>query len=399
MKIKNLRAHKIKDSRKEPTVEVELKTEKGNFIASCPLGKSKGKNEAAVVDVSRAIENVNKIIAPKLKNQDPKNQQDLDKLMIKLDGTQNKSKLGANAILPVSMVICRAGAAAEKLSLYEYIAKISELKIKDKGFKIPLSMFNFLEGGAHSAGRNNLDLQEFMVVPQRKSFAENFTLANKIFGNLQKIIKESYSQNIQMGDEGGFAPPISQTDQALFLLKNSISGEDAKIAIDAAASQFYKNGKYILEGKEMSRQELIDFYKDLVERFPIISIEDPFAEEDFESFKEIMGQIPNITIIGDDLTTTNIKRIKQAEAKNSCNGVIIKPNQIGTITETIEAVKLSKSYGWKTIVSHRSGETMDDFISDLAVGVGADFIKSGSPTQSERMVKYNRLLEIEQELK
>ena len=336
-KIKEIIEREIKDSRGKPTVEVELITEKGRFIASCPSGASTGKNEALELrdedgrGVSKAIANVNKIIAKKLVGKDPINQKELDEMMIALDGTENKSKLGANAILPVSMAICRAGAAAEKLPLYKYIAKISGNSSK----KIPFAGFNFIEGGAHAIGRNNLDLQEFMVVPHKKTFAENIMIANKKFSNLQRIIKESYGENVEMGDEGGFTPKISRAEQALFLLKNAITEGDTKIAIDVAASEFYKNGKYILEGKEISRKELLDFYKNLVLRFPIISIEDPFAEEDWEGFKEITKELPDTIVVGDDLTTTNIKKIKEAHSKNACSGVIIKVNQIGTVSKTI----------------------------------------------------------------
>lgn len=398
-KIKEIRAREIKDSRGNPTVEVELETEKGNFVASVSSGASTGKNEALELrdedgkSVSKAIKNINKIIAPELKGINPANQKELDELMIKLDGTENKSKLGANAILPVSIAICRAGAIAEKLSLYQYIAKLSGNNIESK---IPFGCFNFIEGGKHAV--NDLNIQEFMVVPQKKSFTENLILANKIFSSLKEILEKNYGADLKIGDEGGFAPQISKAEQALFLLKNAIGGADAKIIIDAAASQFFKNGKYVLEQKEFSRAELLDFYKDLSKRFEIIGIEDPFAEEDWEGFKEIKKELPEIIIIGDDLTTTNIKKINVAKTKNACSGIIIKPNQIGTVSETIEAAKLAKSFGWKIIVSHRSGETMDDFIADLAVGVGADFIKSGSPIQPERMVKYNRLLDIENEL-
>jgi len=399
-KIKEIKAREIKDSRGNPTVEVELKTEKGSFTASCPSGASTGKGEALELrdsngrGVSDAIKNVNEIITPKLKGKDPANQKELDELMVELDGTENKSKLGANAILPVSMAVCRAGAAANKVSLYEYIAKLAGAHFP---LALPLPSFNFIEGGAHAD--NKLDIQEFMIIPQKKSFKNNLLLANTVFLNLKEIIVKNYGENIQMGDEGGFAPEISKTEQALFLLKNAIAeNQDAKIALDCAASQFYKNGKYFLEAKEFSRAELLNFYKDLVIRFDIISIEDPFSEDDWEGFKEAKRELSGVLVIGDDITTTNIKKIKETYSKNACNGVIIKPNQIGTITETIEAAKLAKSFGWKIVVSHRSGETMDDFIADLAVGVGADFIKSGSPAQEERMVKYNRLLEIENEI-
>lgn len=417
-KIKNIKAKEILDSRGNPTIEVELETEKKSFFASVPSGASTGKNEAIELrdkdgkGVFDAILNVNKIIVPKLKNQNVVDQVKIDNFLIELDGTDNKSKLGANAILAVSMAVCRAGAAAQKITLYQHIAILAGVLAP---LKIPLASFNILEGGAHvlkranSAGiptaesgraENNLDIQEFMVVPQKKSFRENLILENKIFQNLKAILVKNYGEEATiMGDEGGFAPPISSTQQALFLLKNTSENQDVKIAIDCAASQFYKNGKYLLEGKELTRSGLLDFYKDLVQRFPITFIEDPFAQDDWEGFKEITRELSSkISIIGDDLTTTNIKKIKEAHNKLACNGVILKLNQIGTVSETIEAAKLAKSFGWKTIVSHRSGETLDDFIADLAVGMRADFIKSGSPTKEERMVKYSRLLQIENEL-
>lgn len=400
-KVKDIIAREIKDSRGNPTVEVELETEKGSFIASVPSGASTGMAEALELrdqdgkGVFDAIKNVNKIIALKLKNHNVEEQAKIDKLLIELDGTENKSKMGANAILAVSMAVCRAGALAKKIPLYQYIAILAGV---GGLLKIPLASFNILEGGVHA--KNNLDIQEFMVVPQKKSFAENLMTGSKTFQNLKEILVKNYGGNANiMGDEGGFAPPISSTQQALFLLKNAIKKQDIKITIDCAASQFYKNGKYYLDGKEFTRSALLDFYKEIINIFPIIFIEDPFAEDDWEGFRQITKELSSkISVIGDDLTTTNIKKIKEAHNKLACNGVILKLNQIGTVSETIEAAKLAKSFSWKTIVSHRSGETMDDFISDLAVGIGADFIKSGSPTKEERMVKYSRLLEIEKEL-
>ncbi|KKP41375.1 MAG: Enolase [Parcubacteria group bacterium GW2011_GWA2_33_14] len=343
--------------------------------------------------VLRAIENVNKVIAPKLKGKEVANQKELDEIMIVLDGTENKSILGANAILPVSMAVCRAGAAALKLPLYAYISKIS---LND--LKMPLPSFNILNGGAHA--KNELEFQEFMIVPQKKSFQENLVIGSVVFNKLTELLKERPEGVPQMGDEGGYAPQIGTVEQALFLIKGAIGEhQDVKIAMDCAASEFYRDGKYEVEdGKQLSRNEIVDFYKDLSERFPIISIEDPFSEEDWEGFKEIHKALPDTIIIGDDLTTTNIKKIKEAESKKACNGIIIKLNQIGTVSETIDAVNLAKSYGWKIMVSHRSGETMDSFIADLAVGTGADFIKSGAYTKDVRIVKYDRLLAIEQEL-
>ncbi|MBX4200881.1 phosphopyruvate hydratase [Candidatus Parcubacteria bacterium] len=398
-KIQEIIAREIKDSRGKPTVEVTIETDKGTFVASCPSGASTGKNEALELrdadgrGVMTAIDNVNKIIAPKLRGKDPKNQKELDDMMLALDGTENKSKLGANAILPVSMAICRAGAAAHKMSLYQHISNISGNQIK-----MPHPSFNILNGGAHA--KNDLEIQEFMVVPQKKTFQENLVLGSAVFNKLTELLKGTPGGVPEMGDEGGYAPQIANAEQALFLIKSAIGDHaDVKIALDCAASEFYRDGKYEPEeGKQLTRTQMVDFYKDLAARFPIISIEDPFSEEDWSGFEELKKALPSVTIIGDDLTTTNIKKIKEAEQKKACNGIIIKLNQIGTVSETIEAVKLAQSYGWKIMVSHRSGETMDNFIADLAVGTGADFIKSGAYTKDVRIVKYDRLLEIEQEL-
>lgn len=400
-KIKEIRAREIKDSRGKPTVEVTVHTEKGEFIDSCPSGASTGKNEALELrdedgrGVSKAIENVNKIIAPKLKGKNPENQKEIDEIMIELDGTPHKSKLGANAILPVSLAIARAGAAAKKLPLYHHVAALAGVR---PPLRLPFPSFNILNGGAHA--KNDLELQEFMVVPQKKLFAENLVLGSNIFNKLTELLKEAYGSVPDLGDEGGYAPMISTAEQALLLIKSAIAGDPhVGIAIDCAASEFYRDGKYeVEEGKQLSRVQMVEFYKDLASRFPIISIEDPFSEDDWEGFKEIKKALLNVTIIGDDLTTTNITKIKEAESKKACNGIIIKLNQIGTVSETIEAVNLAKSYGWKIMVSHRSGETFDNFIADFAVGVGADFIKTGAYTKKERMVKYQRLLEIENEL-
>lgn len=398
--IKNIKARQIEDSRGKPTVEVVLETDDGFFLSSCPSGASTGKNEALELrdtdgrGVTAAIENINEIIAPKLIGKDPVNQKEIDELMVVLDGTPNKSKLGANAILPVSMAVCRAGAAAQKISLYSHISKIS-----GNALHMPLPSFNILNGGAHA--KNELELQEFMIIPQKKSFQENLILGSVVFNKLTELLKETKGGVPEMGDEGGYAPEISNAEQALLLIKSAIGEHtDVKIALDCAASEFFRDGKYEPEGgKQLSRNEMVEFYKDLVSRFPIVSIEDPFGEEDWEGFKELHKSLPNVIIIGDDLTATNIKMIKEAESKKACNGIIIKLNQIGTVSETIEAINLAKSYGWKIMVSHRSGETMDNFIADLAVGVGADFIKSGAYTKDVRIAKYDRLLEIEEELK
>jgi len=414
-KIKSIIAREIKDSRGNPTIEVELETERGSFVASVPSGASTGKNEALELrdadgkGVQNAISNVNDIIAPKLKGKDPENQKEIDDLMIVLDGTENKSKLGANAILAVSIAVCRAGAGVKKIPLYRHVADLAGL---GTSLVIPKAMFNILEGGVHTNRETGLRVQETMIVPQKKTMAENLIVCNKVFNNLKKNLKESFNPpsggEPELGFEGGFEAPFSKVEQALYAVKNAIGGEDTKIALDCAASQYFSaqggpasgwNGRYHIDGRELNRAELLEFYEDLAGRFPVISIEDPFSEDDWQGFESIVRQMKDrVFIIGDDLTTTNIKKIKEAHNKNACNGVILKLNQIGTVSETIEAANLAKSFGWKTIISHRSGETMDDFIADFAVGLSTDFIKSGSPAKEERMVKYSRLLEIEQEI-
>ncbi len=382
--IKSIKAREILDSKGRPTIEAELKTDRGVFKASVPSGTSEGKYEAKEVRASKAVENVNKIIAPELTEKNPAKQKEIDELMIELDGTENKSKLGANAILAVSITVCRAGAAANNISLYNHINQLSRDRVS---VGLPMPCFNILEGGVHAD--NKLDIQEFMVVPQEKTFSENFKTGKKIYQNLKKILEKKFGKKgIKLGDEGGFAPPTSNPEEALNFLKEASLGFNMKFGLDCAASQ-WENQKYE-----------IDFYQNLAGKYPLIFLEDPFSQDDWQGFQEITKKLGNkITIVGDDLLTTNIKRIKEAKLKNACNGVIIKPDQVGTVSEVIKAVKLAKSWGWKIIVSHRSGETMDDFIADLAVGVAADFIKSGAPAQKERLVKYNRLLKIEKELK
>ncbi len=408
--IKSIKAKEILDSRGNPTVEVELRTNDGIFTASVPSGASKGENESVEIrdggkrylgkGVLRAVENVNKIIGPKLEGKNPIEQKEIDELMIKLDGTENKSKLGANAILSVSIAVCRAGAASQKLSLYKYISKFSKIRRGRASTDFPKACFNIINGGAHAG--NDLSIQEFMIIPQKKSFSENLQAASEIYHNLKEILRKVFGgQAINIGDEGGFAPPISHTQEALSLINRALKNyPGTKIGLDCAATQFYNDEKYQLEKAVFTKNGLLIFYQDLVKNYPIIFLEDPFSEEDWTSFQEITKKLgKKINIIGDDLLCTNPKRMEKAEGKKACNGTIIKPNQIGTVSETLEAVKLAKSFDWKVIVSHRSGDTGDDFIADLAVGVGADFIKSGAPARGERVAKYNRLLEIEEELR
>ena len=395
-RIKSLFAKMILNSRGEETIEAELKTEFGVFQSSVPSGASKGKYEVVEIKSDLAIKNINEIIVPKLKikRKLTSEQKKVDRFLIGLDKTKNKSKLGANAILAISMVCCRAGAAAKNISLYQYIAKIFPLK---NPCTLPSPCFNIINGGAHA--KNNLDIQEFMIVPQMSSFRENLMVGKKVYQVLGEILKEKFhGEELIMGDETGFAPNLKNTKQALDLLMQAIEKAGyqgkVKIGLDCAASQFYKNNKYFFEGQELNGKELSSFYLEIIKTYPILFLEDPFDENDFVSWQAFQPS-KDFLIIGDDLTTTNPMRIKQAKRKKHCNGIVIKPTQIGTVTETLKSAKIAKKFGWKIMVSHRSGETEDDFIADLSVGINADFIKSGAPASIERMTKYNRLLEIE----
>ncbi len=400
-KIKKIKAEEILDSKGEPAVSVELETEKGIFKASAPSGTSTGILEAAELrdggeryrgkGVLKAVRNVNEVIAPELLGKDPSNQERIDETMIKLDGTDNKSELGANAILPVSVAVCRAG--AEETPLFRYIARMARTKPS-----LPLPSVLMIEGGVHAGGF--LDFQEFMVVPSEESFSENLREAVETYFDLKKLLEKEYSNlATNTGLEGGFAAPLRSIKEALSFIKEAIGGRNIKIALDAAATSFFSEGIYKLERIAFTRKGLMGFYSDIFRSFPLVSIEDPFHQEDWEGFFKITKKLGGkVDIIGDDLLVTNPERIKEAEEKKACNGLILKPNQIGTVTETVKAFKLARSFGWRTVVSHRSGETLDTFISDLAVGLGADIIKAGGPVRGERVAKYNRILEIEKEL-
>lgn len=411
-KIKTIKAREILDSRGYPTLEVELESDCGKVFASVPAGASKGKEEAVELrdggkryqgkGVLKAIKNIEKIIAPKLKGKEIKEQKELDEFLKKLDGTKNKSRLGANAILGVSLAVCRAGAEKESLPLWQYIAKIFEIKQKEK---IPLACFNIINGGLHAG--NDLVFQEFMVCPKKGAFFENLRVASEIYHKLKEIISKKYGKGAtNLGDEGGFAPPIKFPEEAIELILKSASllNYEKKISIflDVAASQFFDGKKYKAKFANFSSEKLAEYYLKLMKKYPIEGIEDPFAQDDFESWQNFMKEAeklnPNFLIIGDDLLVSNPERIKMAKENRLCNGAIIKLNQIGTVTEAGEAAKLAKFFGWKIVVSHRSGETNDDFIADFAVGIGADFIKAGAPARGERVAKYNRLLKIEKEL-
>jgi enolase len=406
IKIKEIIAKEIFDSKGMPTVEVELKTDFGNFKASVPSGTSKGKYEASELrdedgrGVSRAIENIEKIIAPAIREEDLTGQKTIDDILIKLDGTKNKSRLGVNAILPVSMAVCRAGAAFEKIPLYHYIGRIFDPGFEISNLKLPVPSFNILNGGLHT--NSELDFQEFMVAPQKDTFAENLKIGKKIYEELKKITGKKYG-SYEIGAEGGVAPKLKTPEQALDLImeaaKSAGCEKDTDIFLDVAASNLYKEGVYKTNFGEFRNDELLVYYSELVKKYPIQSIEDPFCEDDWVGFYKITEELgKKIMIVGDDLLVTNLERIKEAKDKKACNALLLKPNQIGTVSEAIAAAQMAKDIGWKVMVSHRSGETEDSFIADLAVGIRADFIKSGAPFPKERMAKYNRLIEIEKEI-
>jgi len=393
--IKNIKVREILNSRGNPTIEVELETHKGVFKASVPSGASCGKNESKELSVKRAEASV-KIIAKEIKGMNEKRQKKIDRLLIKLDGTEDRHHLGANALLAVSIAVCRAGAVAKRKPLYKYIRKIGGRKLRARGWKMPKPCFNVINGGAHAG--NKLDIQEFMIIPQGDTFRSNLKRGAEVYHELKDLLKKKFGrQSTNLGDEGGFAPNISKSLEALDLLTKVIKDQNINIGLDIAASQFYDNGKYNFDGKALTGDKFLGYYEKVVKKYQIEFIEDPFDEEDWESFGKITEKI-KINIIGDDLLTTNMNRMRLAHIKGACNGVIIKPNQIGTVTETLQAVQLAKLYKWKIIVSHRSGETLDDFIADLAVGVQSNYIKSGAPARGERLAKYNRLLKIEEEL-
>ena len=429
-KIQKIYAREILDSRGDPTVEVEVILESGvKGVAAVPSGASTGSYEAIELrdgdkeryqgkGVLKAVENVNDIIAEALVGKESGDQKEIDELMIKLDGTENKSKLGANAILGVSLAVCRASATEQKIPLYEYIKKI--YKIPNTKYKIPTPMFNVLNGGQHSD--SGLSIQEFKIIPSGiKTFKEQLRAGSEIFHTLKKIL-ESNEQKTSVGDEGGFAPNLESNTQALELICQAIKeagyalGSQINIGLDAAASSFFNkdDNQYFLEPEKvsLSRESLVNLYKEWIDKYNVISVEDGLNEDDFEGWEnmtkkleeksplpEVSKVIGKYMTIGDDLLVTNVKRLKKAIETKACNSVLIKVNQIGTLSETVECIKLAHKNKMKTVVSHRSGETTDDFISDLAVGTGCEFIKSGSLSRGERLCKYNRLMKIEEELK
>jgi enolase len=420
MSIKKVYARQIYDSRGNPTVECEVTTDKGVFRAAVPSGASTGIHEALELrdndkgaymgkGVLTAVANINKIIAPALvkANPDVKNQEAVDKLLLELDGTKNKAKLGANAILGVSLAIARAGAAEKNMPLYQHLGELAGEKAP---FVLPCPAFNVINGGSHAG--NKLAMQEFMIMPTgAKSFAEAMKIGSEVYHTLKSVIKKKYGQDAtNVGDEGGFAPNIQDNKEGLELLKAAIAQagytDKIKIAMDVAAAEFYVDGKYDLDFKNansdktklLTGEQLADLYRGFIKDYPIVSIEDPFDQDDFESYHKLTASVPKVQIVGDDLTVTNPERIQMAVDKKACNGLLLKVNQIGSVTESIEAAKLSQANGWGVMVSHRSGETEDTFIADLVVGLNVGQIKTGAPCRSERLAKYNQLLRIEEEL-
>jgi len=427
-KITSLKAREILDSRGNPTVEVDLCTERGMFRAAVPSGASTGVYEALELrdgDKGRylgkgcltAVKNINETIAPKLMGLDPTKQEEIDKMMVEtLDGSQNewgwsKAKLGANAILAVSMAVARAGAASKSQPLYKYIAELAG-KPTDK-YVMPVPSFNVINGGSHAG--NRLACQEFMILPVgAKDFKEAMQIGAEVYHSLKSVTKKKYGQDAcNVGDEGGFAIPVQDNNEALDVLMEAIEKaghkDKVKLGTDVAASEFFvKDTKtYNLDFKnpdstpDMYKDgaSMIDYYKNWVDNYPFVSIEDPMHEDDWETwtkFNEAIGD--KVQLVGDDLTVTNPTRVKMGIEKKACNALLLKVNQIGSVTEAIEACKISQEAGWGVMVSHRSGETEDTFISDLVVGLRTGQIKTGAPCRSERLAKYNQLLRIEEEL-
>lgn len=404
--IKNIRARQILDSRGNPTLEVDVVLFSGESgTASVPSGASKGKFEAVELrdneedfggkSVRKAVYNVNKVIAPVLTNQNVANQYSIDKVLIDLDGTENKGTLGANAMLGVSMACARAAANYYKLPLYEYLGGVF-------GKTLPVPMMNILNGGVHA--NNNLEFQEFMIAPVgAENFAHALQIGAEIFYGLKEILKKR-KLSTSVGDEGGFAPNLDTNSDAIELVIEAIqySGyttDQVKICLDVASSEFYKNDKYFIRGYGYSSIEFVEILEKLVKDYPIISIEDGMSQDDWDGWKLLTQRIGSrCQLVGDDLFVTNIDRIKEGISKSIANSVLIKLNQIGTVSETLDAINYARNYGYTTIISHRSGETEDTFIADLAVGVNSGQIKTGSLSRSERVAKYNRLLKIEQHL-
>jgi enolase len=406
-KILKVKARQVFDSRGNPTVEAEVFTKKNSATAICPSGASTGTYEAFEKrdinnkrylgkSVLNAVNLINKVISKKLKGYNIYDQERIDTIMINLDGTKHKKKLGANAILAVSMAVKKLSAKEKKMPLYKTFL------IKNN-FKLPYPLMNIINGGAHAD--NGLRIQEFMIRPDRaKNFSDAMRICFVVIKNLSKLIKNK-GLSTSVGDEGGFAPMISSNEQALDLIVSAIkkagfvNGKDVSICLDVAANELYKKDKYsIHSNKYVSVQKSIQAYKKIIKKYKIKSIEDPFAENDWQAWNKLMKATTNVQIVGDDLYVTNLERLKKGFLNISSNAILIKLNQIGTVSETIDVIKFAQTIGYKTIISHRSGDSEDTFIADLAVGTGSNQIKTGSLARSERVAKYNQLLRIEEDL-
>ncbi len=409
-KIKRIRAREILDSRGNPTVEVDVILDSGAMgRAAVPSGASTGSREAVELrdgdkkrflgkGVLKAVENVNKVIAPELMGKDPRKQKEIDTLMLKLDGTENKARLGANAILGVSLAVAKAAAQEKGVPLYKYLGG-------NGATRLPIPFLNILNGGKHAD--NNLDIQEFMIAPiGAPSFREALRYAAEIYHSLKNILK-SKGLSTAVGDEGGFAPNLSRNEEALEVIIEAIEKagykpkKDVAVVLDPAASEFYQDGKYLLKAdkKSLSSEEMVDYYASLVSKYPIISIEDGLAENDWEGWKILTKKLgKKIQLVGDDIFVTNPKILAEGIKQGIANAILIKLNQVGTLSETLQTVELAKNSGYACMFSHRSGETEDTFLADVAVATGAGQLKTGAPARSERLSKYNQLLRIEEEL-
>lgn len=413
-KIKNIRAREILDSRGNPTIETRVELADGvTAISSVPSGSSVGKYEAMEVrdkdperfngmGVLKAVTNVNEIIAPKLRGLEARNQLEVDKTMILLDGTTNKSKLGANAILSVSQAVCKAAAGCEKVSVFEHVSHLYGIK-KDE-LLLPTPIFNLINGGKHGAG--NLDFQEFHIIPaQEKKFSQSLQMGEEIYQSLKKVLIK-HGAAYSVGDEGGYAPNLFTNIDALDALVKAIGQtkyvlqKDVFLGLDIAPAYFYKEGSYKIKDRTVSMDsyEMIEYFRELNQQYHLFSLEDPLIEDDWDGWSRIVAVLPFTMVVGDDLLVTNKLRCLEAIKRKACNAILVKPIQVGTVAEAIEVIKICRKAGWKIVVSHRSGETNDDFIADFAVGVKADFTKFGAPARGERVAKYNRLLGIEREL-
>jgi len=409
--IKDVRARQILDSRGNPTVEVDCILENGVLgRAAVPSGASTGEHEAIELrdkdkskylgkGVTKAVSNVNDIINNKLKGTEPFDQRTIDKQLLELDGTENKSNLGANAILGVSLAVAKAAAQAKGVALYEYLGG-------ENANILPIPMMNIINGGSHAD--NNVDLQEFMIMPVGASaFSEALRMGAEIFHNLKSILK-GMGLETAVGDEGGFAPNLKSNHEAVDVILKAIEkagykpGDDVCIALDPASSEFFKNGKYMLmaeEKKERSSEDMVDFYRDWTQKYPIISIEDGLSEDDWDGWAKLTAAIGDkVQLVGDDLFVTNTKRLKQGIDTDTANSILIKVNQIGTLSETLDAINMAKEAGYTAVISHRSGETEDTTIAHLAVATGVGQIKTGSVCRTDRIAKYNELLRIEEAL-